>query len=106
MPTYLNACDVLLLTSKHEGSPTVTKEALACNLPIVSVDVGDMRRQIGSIEGCVLCEDDSPQVIASGVSSVLRSRKRVEGRKSVAQLDERLMVEKITSIYQSIFHDG
>jgi len=53
MPGYLNAADVLLLTSKHEGSPTIVKEALACNCPVVSVDVGDVRERIAAINGCV-----------------------------------------------------
>ena len=39
----MNACDVALLTSIHEGSPQFIKEALACNRPIVSTDVGDVR---------------------------------------------------------------
>jgi glycosyltransferase involved in cell wall biosynthesis len=29
VPSYMNACNVLLLTSIHEGSPTVVKEVLA-----------------------------------------------------------------------------
>jgi len=51
---WLNASNVLLLTSLHEGSPTVVKEALACGLPVVSVDVGDVAERIEGIEGCHL----------------------------------------------------
>src|SRR5262249_51226345 len=45
IPIYMNACDALLFVSMYEGSPNVIKEALACNLPIVSVDVGDVRER-------------------------------------------------------------
>jgi glycosyltransferase involved in cell wall biosynthesis len=42
IPLYMIAADVLVLTSNHEASPCVIKEALACNLPIVSVKVREV----------------------------------------------------------------
>jgi len=44
MPWYYSAADAMILCSDSEGSPTSVKEALACNLPVVSTDVGDVRR--------------------------------------------------------------
>jgi teichuronic acid biosynthesis glycosyltransferase TuaC len=49
---YMNACDALLFTSFQEGSPNVVKQAMACNLPVVSTDVGDVRQVIGNTRGC------------------------------------------------------
>ena len=56
VPCWINASDVLLLTSLHEGSPMVVKEALACGVPIVSVDVGDVAERMEGIKGCHLAE--------------------------------------------------
>ncbi|MCI0439957.1 MAG: glycosyltransferase [Chloroflexi bacterium] len=100
MPYFMNASDVLCLTSQYEGSPTVVKEALACNLPIVSVDVGDVRERIGSIEGCVVCDNDNAATIAAALSRILGESRRIEGRALVIELDERALAEKVVSIYK------
>ena len=62
VPIWLNASDALLLTSYHEGSPTIVKEALACNLPIVSVPVGDVPQRIQDLEGCYLSDADAMEL--------------------------------------------
>lgn len=100
MPLYMNACDALLLTSLHEGSPNAVKEALACNLPVVSVDVGDVRQRIGSVEGCVVCADDRPETIAAALEQVLQRGGRANGRAAVQDLDEHLLTQKVITVYE------
>ena len=100
MPCYMSACDALLVTSIIEGSPNVVKEALACNLPVVSVNVGDVQQRIGPVEGCVLCEDDSPETIASGLERILLAGRRVDGRRAVVDLDECAMAERTIAVYR------
>ncbi|MEW6301940.1 MAG: glycosyltransferase [Verrucomicrobiota bacterium] len=81
VPVWLNASDVLLLTSQHEGSPTVVKEALACGLPVVSVDVGDVAERIEGIDGCHLARPDAED-LAAKLSLVRRNCRRVDLRQS------------------------
>lgn len=99
MPLFMNACDALLVTSSTEGSPSVVKEALACNLPIVSTDVGDVRERIGNIEGCEVCADDRPETIAASLSRVLSRGQRINGRQAVLELDEKLLTQKVIQVY-------
>jgi glycosyltransferase involved in cell wall biosynthesis len=70
LPDYYRAADVLLLTSASEGSPNVVKEALACNLPVVSTCVGDVPELVNGLETCRLCNADADS-IAAGVLEVL-----------------------------------
>jgi teichuronic acid biosynthesis glycosyltransferase TuaC len=100
MPLYMNACDVLLLTSLHEGSPNVVKEALACNLAVVSTDAGDVATQIRNVDGCALCERADPEALAAALTAVLKRRQRVEGRAAVNALDESLMTRRVIGVYE------
>jgi len=106
MPIYMNACDALLLTSMHEGSPNVVKEALACNLPVVSTDVGDVERRIGNIHGCYVCKDDSAEAIAAALERVLERKDRIDGRSSIIDLDERVTTQKVIEAYKLALQPG
>ena len=97
----MNACDVLVLTSMQEGSPTVVKEALACNLPVVSVDVGDVAARVRAIPGCEICGDDRPETMARALERVLRSGQRIAGRQAIKNLDEAVLTQQLIAIYES-----
>jgi glycosyltransferase involved in cell wall biosynthesis len=98
----MNACDALIVTSLQEGSPNSVKEALACNLPVVSVPVGDVASRLAGIEGCELCPDDNVETLAAALVRVLGRGVRIDGRSAVRQLDERLLTQRLIGIYRSI----
>ena len=98
---YMNACDALVFTSMQEGSPNVVKEALACDLPVVSVEVGDVSLRLGGIEGCEIC-DEAPEAIAAALERVLKRGARIEGRKAVEKLDEKLTTVEVLKVYSSV----
>jgi len=102
VPVWMNACDVLVFTSMQEGSPNAVKEALACDLPVVSVPVGDVAQRIGGVAGCELCPDDKPESIAAALERVLRRGIRAAGRAAVQDLDERRLAQQVIDVYRSV----
>ncbi|MBQ9418186.1 MAG: glycosyltransferase [Bacteroidales bacterium] len=101
----MNACDCLLMTSFSEGSPQVTKEALACNLPIVSVDVGDVAELIGGT-ACGTIVPATPGAIAAALRVQLSSTRRTEGRNLVLArgIDNTSVANSIISHYTQILN--
>lgn len=97
------AADAILMTSFTEGSPQVIKEAIACGLPVVSVDVGDVKELVGSLPGCYVCER-KPRTLAEGLSDAMSITTRTEGRTRLIDrcLSNDLVSGKIMDIYSSL----
>ncbi len=103
IPYYINSGDVLLLTSTHEGSPTVVKEALACKVPIVSFDVGDVAERINGIDGCYLCEERTFDCLIKGLEVALEHGPLIDLPESATrQLDESFNVLEILDVYKTL----
>jgi glycosyltransferase involved in cell wall biosynthesis len=102
VPVHLCASDAMVFTSVQEGSPNVVKEALACNLPVVSVSVGDVPERLHGVDGCELCDDERPETIAAALERVLRRGQRIAGRESVTALDETLLTVRVIDLYRSV----
>jgi glycosyltransferase involved in cell wall biosynthesis len=101
IPLYMNACDALALASDYEGSPVVIKEAMACNLPIVSVDVGDVAQVIRGTDGCYICRRE-PEDMAQKLAAVLAAPRRTDGRRAVQGLGLDATVQGMLRLYDDL----
>jgi teichuronic acid biosynthesis glycosyltransferase TuaC len=103
---HFNASDVCLISSFHEGSPNVIKEAMACNCPIVTTDVGDVRWVIGDTAGCFIASFE-PKDFAEKIESALKFSKltnKTVGRERLLELglDSVTIAKTIIDIYHSV----
>jgi teichuronic acid biosynthesis glycosyltransferase TuaC len=96
-----NACDAFLMTSFNEGSPQTIKEAMACNCPIVSTDVGDVKDIIDSTEGCYITSYD-PENVAMKLNMALEFGRRTTGRHKIKRYDNKLIAAQVVEVYKKI----
>lgn len=96
---YMNACNVLLLPSLAEGAPNVVKEAMACNVPVVATNVGDVTQVIGQTQGCSVCSHDADD-LARALAKALRHHGPTTGRRDIAHLEACVVLKQMLELYQ------
>ncbi len=100
----MNAVDCCLMTSYTEGSPQFIKEAMACNCPIVSVDVGDVKEVVGNSLFSYICSIYDATEIAQKIELVLSVDKRADSRMRINELHlgNKSVAKRLIDIYQQI----
>lgn len=100
----INEADIVLLTSRWEGSPNIVKESMACNKPVVSTDVGDVRQLFGNEAGYFITSQEIHSIIEKineAITFVLENGK-VKGRERIysLHLDNNSTIKRIVKLYQ------
>jgi glycosyltransferase involved in cell wall biosynthesis len=99
--TYMNAADVLVMASMLEGSPNAVKEAMATNLPVITVDVGDAADLIGLTEGCYLVPREA-NAIAARIVEICHRGRRTNGRGWIGRFSMEKVAEQILQVYKEV----
>ena len=104
---YMNACDALVFPSFQEGSPNIVKQALACNLPIVATEVGDVRELFGDAADCFICPP-SVDAFAGRLAELVTAPRRSRGRERVEHLTKPYVAGRIRAVYGQVLqrHEG
>jgi teichuronic acid biosynthesis glycosyltransferase TuaC len=105
VPRYLNAADCLALASVFEGSPNIVKEALACNLPVVATDVGDVAERLEGVTPSRIAKREVGEFARALVEVLLESR-RSNGRDLVQSCSMQRVAEAIRQVYELALVSG
>ena len=101
IPAMMNAADCLLVTSDAEGSPTVVQEALATNLPVVSVNVGDIAERLRGV-ACSRVAGRNAQALGRAVAELVTPPCRSDGRLKVAEFSAARIATELASLYRDV----
>jgi glycosyltransferase involved in cell wall biosynthesis len=101
VPLYMNASEAVLMTSAFEASPVTIREALACNVPVICTDVGDVRVVMKDIKGCRIV-DATPEAIASALKTVLHGPRRVEARERMKSYSLETVAQELIALYGEV----
>jgi glycosyltransferase involved in cell wall biosynthesis len=101
IPFVLAAADCLLVTSDHEGSPNIVKEALACDLPVVSVDVGDVAERLAGVTPSRVVGPHE-DALAAALLEIVALGKRCNGVAAVQDLSDECIARRVLAVYQEV----
>jgi glycosyltransferase involved in cell wall biosynthesis len=95
---HTNASNVVILPSLHEGSPNIVKEAMACNVPVVAADVGDVSQLIGHTTGCTVCSHDV-EAFAEALKRAIAHNGPTSGRHDIAHLERSMVAKQVITLF-------
>jgi glycosyltransferase involved in cell wall biosynthesis len=110
MRNVYNACDVTVLTSRHEGTPNVLLESMACGVPVVATRVSDNEHIVADGNTGFIVALDDVESMAARVADLLadpgrRSRMGEAARTHVCEhFSTACLCQKTGELYETLYH--
>jgi len=103
VPLYFNAPELFIMTSDFEGSPNAVKEAMACNTPVISTDVGNVRIMLEGCSSSFVSVKNSPEELADLVLKSLKIKTHNERETIInKKLDMKSVALKLSGLYKQV----
>jgi len=105
----LSKLDCLLMTSYSEGSPQIIKEAMVCQVPIVSTKIGDIENLLKGVKNCYVIDSFEPEPFVETLTKTLNltpAERTTNGKKRIKQLglDQNSVCSNVYKTYQSVLN--
>jgi len=99
MVSYYNTADFCVIPSYYESFSLVALESVACGVPVLSTDVGDVRHISASCPSCIIISSNNPDTIARGIKDMLNIKKETNYKSIPDRYRWRNIVNKIIQHY-------
>jgi teichuronic acid biosynthesis glycosyltransferase TuaC len=102
VPLLINAANAVLVTSEREGFGLATLEALACDVPVLSTDVGIAPVALRHVDGTLVAPFDLDIWLAAVTPHLNDPDPRVHGRARAALFDSNRMAMRVFEAYRAL----
>ena len=103
LPAIYSAADLLLLVSRHEGSPNALLESMACGTPVLVSDMPGVTDIVGAAAAGRIVSDVTPSRLAAAVHEILAAPfDRAATRSYAEQFDWRSTTEGQIALFRQI----
>ena len=75
---------------KYYSSPNIVKEAIACNLPVISRDVGDVSERIEGIQNCYIVSNNPEEIADILRKALINNQRALNGYEKMQDLSQQI----------------
>lgn len=104
MPAVMNALDIFTLSSTSEAFPNVIGEAMACGIPCVATNVGDVAYIVGNTGRVVPPVD--PEALATAWQEMIdmgEGARKALGEKARQRIRSKFSLEAVVVAYENLY---